>query len=57
MELTAEQLNVKFISHWSEAGGDLYQDNVTGSSFIVRSFDSLVEKLEECRDRFKKIVA
>ena len=56
-ELTAEQLNIKFISPWPEAGGDLYQDNLTGSSFIVSPDDSLEEKLAECRKRFEEVAA
>jgi len=56
-ELSAEQLNVKFICYWPEAGGDLYQDNLTGSSFIVSPDDSLEEKLAECRKRFKEVAA
>jgi hypothetical protein len=52
-ELTAGQLNVKFIANWPEAGGDLYQDNLTGSSFIVSPDDSLEEKLAEVRAKFE----
>lgn len=55
--LSPEQLNIKFVSYWPEAGGDLYQDNETGSSFIVRPGEKLTEVLEQTRKRFKEVAA
>ena len=51
--LFAEQLNVKFIRYWPEAGGDLYQDNITGSSFVVMPDEKLADKLAEVRAKFE----
>jgi hypothetical protein len=51
--LFCEQLNIKFLAYWPEAGGDLYQDNETLSSFTVSPEENLEEKLSEVRNRFK----
>jgi hypothetical protein len=53
MELSAEQLNVKFICYWPEAGGDFYLDNVTKDNFIVRPHEKLTDKLAEVRAKFE----
>ena len=50
--LPAEQLNVKFIRFWPEAGGDLYHDNVTESSFLVCPGDKLEDELNKVRELF-----
>jgi len=52
--LFAEQLNVKFISYWPEAGGDLYHDNVTGSSFVVRPGGKIATVIAEVRKKFEE---
>jgi hypothetical protein len=52
--LTHEQLNIKFIKFWPEAGGDLYQDNITGSSFVVMPDEKLADKLAEVRAKFRE---
>jgi len=52
--LTAEQLNVKFIRFWEEVCGDLYHDNVTGSSFVVRPEDKIEDVINEVRKQFSK---
>jgi len=52
-----EQLNVKFVAPWPEAGGDLYHDGKTGSSFVVHPGDKLTEVLALTRERFKEEVA
>lgn len=54
MELSAEQLNVKFICYWPEAGGDFYRDNITGSSFVVMPDEKLADKLAEVRAKFRE---
>ena len=53
MELSAEQLNVKFICYWPEAGGDFYLDNVTKDNFIVRPHEKLTDKLAEVLAKFE----
>ena len=52
-ELTHEQLNIKFIKFWPEAGGDLYHDNVTGSSFVVRPGEQIETIIAEVRAEFE----
>jgi len=52
-ELSAGQLNVKFIRFWPEAGGDLYHDNVTESSFLVCPGDKLEDELKKVRKLFE----
>lgn len=53
--MSREQLNIKFLAHWPEAGGDLYHDNETKSSFTVSQNESLENKLIEVRNRFKEV--
>jgi hypothetical protein len=53
--LSCEQLNIKFLAYWPEAGGNLYHDNETKSSFTVSPGESLEDKLTEIRKRFKEI--
>ena len=53
-ELSAEQLNVKFIRFWPEAGGDLYHDNVTGSSFVVGPVDRIEDEIKKVRKLFEE---
>jgi len=52
-QTTAEKLNVKFIEWWPLMRGDLYIDNVTGSSFVVRPGEQIETIIAEVRAEFE----